>query len=430
MKEIMLKKFLPTSLLSRFILIILGPTILTQLIATYIFYNRHWDSITRNMSYSLYNDILVAYEIKKQKIEKDVAEKMVSDLNINITYEKNYPKTLTDYTPPETQTLHLLLRKYFARPINIRLDDKQNRVFIKIKIDSVLITFETSSKRINSSTTYIFILWMTGTSLIFLFLSIIFTKNQIRPIIRLARAADRFGKGQQNIDLKPEGASEIRKAALSFIQMKERIERQITARTEMLAGISHDLRTPLTRMKLQIAMSKDESVQQMNEDIIDMELMINSYLNFARGDGKEDLQMVNLGSYLRKITQLYKMNDISIISKQNIRINIRSNALKRCFQNIFDNALKYGNKIIIEFHRKENGVEINIHDDGPGVPEEKREEVFKPFFRLDHSRSKETGGSGLGLTVTRDIIVNHGGQIILGNSDILKGLKATIILPL
>ena len=418
MKEIMLKKFLPTSLLSRFILIILGPTILTQLIATYIFYNRHWDSITRNMSYSLYNDILVAYEIKKQKIEKDVAEKMVSDLNINITYEKNYPKTLTDYTPPETQTLHLLLRKYFARPINIRLDDKQNRVFIKIKIDSVLITFETSSKRINSSTTYIFILWMTGTSLIFLFLSIIFTKNQIRPIIRLARAADRFGKGQQNIDLKPEGASEIRKAALSFIQMKERIERQITARTEMLAGISHDLRTPLTRMKLQI------------EDIIDMELMINSYLNFARGDGKEDLQMVNLGSYLRKITQLYKMNDISIISKQNIRINIRSNALKRCFQNIFDNALKYGNKIIIEFHRKENGVEINIHDDGPGVPEEKREEVFKPFFRLDHSRSKETGGSGLGLTVTRDIIVNHGGQIILGNSDILKGLKATIILPL
>lgn len=430
MKEIMLKKFLPTSLLSRFILIILGPTILTQLIATYIFYNRHWDSITRNMSYSLYNDILVAYEIKKQKIEKDVAEKMVSDLNINITYEKDYPKTLTDYTPPETQTLHLLLRKYFARPINIHLDDKQNRVFIKIKIDSVLITFETSSKRINSSTTYIFILWMTGTSLIFLFLSIIFTKNQIRPIIRLARAADRFGKGQQNIDLKPEGASEIRKAALSFIQMKERIERQITARTEMLAGISHDLRTPLTRMKLQIAMSKDESVQQMNEDIIDMELMINSYLNFARGDGKEDLRMVNLGSYLEKIIQLYKMNDISIISKQNIRINIRSNALKRCFQNIFDNALKYGNKIIIEFHRKENGVEINIHDNGPGVPEEKREEVFKPFFRLDHSRSKETGGSGLGLTVTRDIIVNHGGQIILGNSDILKGLKATIILPL
>lgn len=426
----MLKKFLPTSLLARFVLIILGPTILTQLIATYIFYNRHWDSITRNMSYSLYNDILVAYEIQKQKIEKDVADKMISDLNINITTEKNYSKKLFDYSPPETQTLHLLLKKYFVNPVNIYLDDKKNRVFIKIQLDKELIIFETNSKRINSSTTYIFILWMTGTSLIFLFLSIIFIKNQIRPIIRLARAADKFGKAQQNIILKPEGATEIRKAAIAFNKMKERIERQISARTEMLAGISHDLRTPLTRMKLQLAMSKDESIQQMNDDVIDMEAMINSYLNFARGDGQEEFRTINLGNYLKKIIQFYKDKDISIISKTNIKINVRSNALKRCFQNIFDNSFKYGNKVILEFSKVENEVEIKIHDNGPGIAEETREDVFKPFFRLDQSRGKTTGGSGLGLAVTKDIIVNHGGRITLDSSNILKGLLVTIILPL
>ena len=273
---------------------------------------------------------------------------------------------------------------------------------------------------------------MTGTSILFLFFSIIFTRNQIRPIIKLARAADRFGKGQHSLYFKPEGAKEIRKASIAFLKMKERIERQISYRTEMLAGVSHDLRTPLTRMKLQLALCKDNEVAQMLDDVKDMEYMINSYLDFARGDMKENLKMVSLNKFLIQVITPYLKQNLacSINNIPKIKIALKANALKRCFQNLFDNAFKYGDTVVLNSYVTQEELYIEIHDNGPGIPMDQREEVFKPFFRLDESRNKDSGGVGLGLAITRDIISNHGGQVYIESSELLAGIKLVIILPL
>jgi two-component system osmolarity sensor histidine kinase EnvZ len=273
-------------------------------------------------------------------------------------------------------------------------------------------------------------MWMTGTSLIFLFLSIVFTKNQIRPIIKLARAADKFGKGQQHIDLKSEGAKEIRKAASAFIKMKERIEKQMSSRTEMLAGISHDLRTPLTRMKLQLAMSKDSSIEAMSGDINDMENMINAYINFAKGDNEEEAKKILLSKFINSALTPYKEKNLVVTEIPSLKISTKPHALKRCFQNILDNAFKYGDRVIISFSIKQNLLIIDFQDNGPGIPEGKREDVFKPFFRLDESRNKDTGGAGLGLAITKDIIISLGGEIFLSDSKNLEGLKVTFTIPI
>lgn len=420
----MLKRFIPSSLFVRFILIIVLPTIFAQLIATYIFYNRHWDSVSRNMASSLCNDIIMAHNLQKKNIDPSILSIRIE----NTPYQHN--QKAIDYSPTETIFLHELLKKHFISPINIKFIDKEDLIKVEVFSKNSITSFITHSKRINNPTTYIFILWMTGTSLIFLLLSIIFTRNQIRPIIRLARAADRFGKGQHNLQLKPEGASEIRKASMAFLKMKERIERQISYRTEMLAGVSHDLRTPLTRMKLQLAMTTDSELLQMTTDVTDMEYMINSYINFARGDVKENTKLTYLNDLINQVLAPYNDKDYTIINKVDFKVALKINALKRCFQNLLDNAFKYGNKVILNSYATQSELYIEIHDNGPGIPTEQREEVFKPFFRLDQSRNKDTGGAGLGLAVTRDIINNHGGQIYLNSSEILDGLKAIIILPL
>ncbi len=423
-----LKNLVPSSLFGRFLLIILLPTIFAQLIATYMFYNRHWDSISRNMSYALYSDIIVADELIKQKLEKSLTERMLQDLNLSIsTQPYNTINKLKEKFPPETRTLFYLLKNNFPYPINISFKD--NNIIIKILKKNELIIFSTSRKRIDSSTTYIFIAWMTGTSLIFIFLSIIFTKNQIRPILRLARAADRFGRGQETLFLKPEGATEIRKATQEFIKMKERIEHQIKSRTEMLAGISHDLRTPLTRMKLQLTMSNDEDLKEMLQDIKEMEYMINSYLEFAKKDIREELQKINISKFIKKIISYYPSEKFVSVFAPNISIPIKMHSLKRCFQNLLDNSIKFGSKIIIEAYIKNNFFICEIHDNGPGIALENRENVFKPFYRIDNSRNLDKGGSGLGLAIARDIILNHGGNIELESSDKLGGLKIILSLP-
>ena len=427
----MIKNFIPSSLFVRFILIIILPTIFAQVIATYVFYNRHWHSVSRNMARSLANDIQVIYDLKKQNIDYDEINRIASQLSIKTkTSSYKHNQKPIDYFSSETEFLHEFLKKSFSYPISIKFIEDDDAINIDIFHERYILSFITNSKRINNSSTYIFILWMTGTSIIFLFLSIIFTKNQIRPIIKLARAADRFGKGQHNLYLKPEGAKEVRKASMAFLKMKERIERQINYRVEMLAGVSHDLRTPLTRMKLQLALSKDQELLQMLDDVKDMEYMINSYINFAQSDVKEETKLVIFNKFIGKILSLYKNKNYVIQNIPNLKIALRTNAIKRCFQNLLDNAFKYGNKVIINSYIASGELYIEIHDDGPGVPIEKREDVFKPFFRIDESRNRDTGGVGLGLAITRDIINNHGGQIYLDSSELIQGLKVIIILPL
>lgn len=421
----MLNKIIPSSLFARFVLIIIIPTILAQLIATYMFYNRHWYSVSKNMAYSLYNDIQLIYDSPPIQ-QKTIQEK----LNIRMT-SSSYAKNIepTDYFSSQTELLYKFMKKTFPYPVNVEIIDDNNTIKVEIFLTDKIVSFFTNSKRVDNPTTYIFILWMTGTSIIFLLLSIIFTKNQIRPIIKLARAADKFGKGQ-NIHLKEEGAREIRKASAAFLKMKERVERQITYRTEMLAGVSHDLRTPITRIKLQIEMSKDDEVKQILEDVKDMEYMIDSYINFARGNNKEPNKVFSFNKFLFQILSSYKDKKYTIKNCPKVKISLKANAIKRCFQNLFDNSFKYGSEIIINSYVIEEDLYIEIHDNGCGIPESKREDVFKPFFRLDESRNKDNGGVGLGLAITKDIISNHGGNIYLEDSEILKGLKAIITLPL
>jgi two-component system, OmpR family, osmolarity sensor histidine kinase EnvZ len=427
----MLERFLPTSLFVRFILIIVLPIIFSQSIAAYIFYNRHWHSVSKNMAHSLANDIQVVFNIEKYPVDSLYIDQIKHNLGIRIE-QQEYNKELVvkDYADPESEFLYAALKQKYALPIKINFIEKYNAIRADIYDNGTVYRFIADSKRVDNPTTYIFMMWMTGASLIFLMLSIIFTRNQIRPIIKLARAADRFGKGQHNILLKPEGAAEIRKASSAFLKMQERIERQINHRAEMLAGVSHDLRTPLTRMKLQIAISKEEDLAPMLDDIKDMEHMINSYLDFARGDMREHSKFILLNKFLNQVTKPYNKNNYTINKIPNIKIQLKINAMKRCFQNLLDNAFKYGDKITLNSYSIQNELFIEIHDNGAGIPLEKRDEVFKPFFRLEESRNKDTGGVGLGLSITKDIINNHGGQIKLESSELLGGLKAVIILPL
>lgn len=427
----MFARLIPNSLFIRFILIIVLPIIFAQSIATYIFYNRHWFSVSKNMAHSLANDIQVIYNLREERTDHHNLNQIKQTLGIRLE-KTNYNKNeyIKDFFDPESEFLYIALKKKYSFPIKINFIEEYNSIKADLYDNGVIYSFIADSKRVDNPTTYIFIMWMTGASLIFLLLSIIFTRNQIRPIIKLARAADRFGKGQHKITLKPEGAMEIRKASAAFLKMQERIERQINHRAEMLAGVSHDLRTPLTRMKLQLAISKDQDIKAIHEDIKDMEHMINSYLDFARGDMREQSKMLSLPNFLNLILKSYKNKNCVINNIPNIKLQLKSNAMKRCFQNLFDNALKFASQITLNSYVTENELFIEIHDNGTGIPVEKRDQVFKPFFRLEESRNKDSGGVGLGLAITKDIISNHGGKIHLESSELLGGLKVVIILPL
>jgi len=289
----------------------------------------------------------------------------------------------------------------------------------------------TSRKRLFSSTTYIFIMWMVGSSIVLLAVAIYFLRNQMRPIRRLAVAADSFGKGRDVVDFKPEGAREVRQAAAAFIAMRERIRRQITQRTEMLAGVSHDLRTPLTRMRLQLAMlGEGEDIASLKADIAEMEKMIEAYLDFAKGEGPETPTPTDLSSLLAEVVASGRRNggDIALTSNGDLTVPVRRNALKRCFSNLVENALRHGEHVTIAAERRGDVVEVAIDDDGPGIPEADREAVFRAFHRLDASRNFETGGVGLGLAIARDVVRGHGGDVLLSTSE-AGGLRALVRLP-
>ena len=289
--------------------------------------------------------------------------------------------------------------------------------------------------RVTVSQPDIFIVWMAGSALILLAVAILFLRNQVRPIERLARAADMFGKGRPVPDFKPYGATEVRRAAQAFITMRERIERHVTQRTEMLAGVSHDLKTPLTRMKLALAMMPaDDDVQAFKADIAEMEHMLDDYLAFARGEGGEEAEEADLGELVRDTaTAAAKARAVAderltIIAPEHVMMSVKKAALRRCLTNLVDNAFKASRHVTVTLTRSERHKLILVEDDGPGIPEERREEAFRPFHRLDQGRNLQKGGSGLGLAIARDIARAHGGDILLDKST-LGGLKATVRLP-
>ena len=330
--------------------------------------------------------------------------------------------------------LRAAMARRVERPYALKMADDDRQLIIQVQLENGVLDVITQRKRVYSSTTYIFILWMLGSSLVLFAVAIVFMRNQIRPIRRLAAAAHNFGLGRDGGNIAIEGATEVRQAAVAFSQMRDRIQRQLTERTEMLAGVSHDLRTPLTRMKLQLAMiGETDGVDELQSDVADMEHMVEGYLAFARGEGGEPVRNANLAALASEIVDVEaragRAIDLLLPAERVIEMPVRANALKRALTNLTSNACRYGGKVLITVEGNDEHIDFIVEDDGPGIPADRRNDVFRPFVRLDIARNPQTGGTGLGLTIARSIAREHGGDLWLEES-VFGGLKATIRLPI
>ena len=435
----MIKKILPKSLLGRTLLIIVTPLVLLQLVSATVFYESHWTKVSRSMARSLAGDISALIELLHQDHSPQgitaIRELAANNMGLVVTLEKN--KILANV--PEKKSVSIVdkmfvrsLKNSVQRPFKIDNKSLDNHLIVSIQLQEGVFEVILNRKRLFSSTTYIFVLWMVGTSMILFGVATIFMRNQVKPIRRLAAAADELGKGRDAPNFKPEGAREIRQAAAAFIAMRDRIQRQITQRTDMLAGVSHDLRTPLTRMKLQLEMVKDSSdTAALKDDVAEMEHMVEGYLAFARGEGFETPKPTNIAHILGDVVVSAKRRgtEVDLHTEGQFVVRVRQNAFKRCINNLLDNADRHATHVSIRTGKRGDAIEITVDDDGPGIPKHLRDEAFKPFFRLDESRNPETGGVGLGLTIARDIIRGHGGDIILSDSP-SGGLRARLTLPI
>ena len=429
-----LKRLLPKSLFVRALLILVVPTLLIQLIMAYIFFDRHWVNVTRYMSGALagetaflVNQLKMASANEKPQMIKDFES--ATGLEVSLEPLSRYdPKNASN----EFADYQLLLRQKIDEAFTVRRTSPQENIETCIKLPGVALVVQTSVKRVESPTTNLFLMWMMGSSIVFLFIAIGFLRNQIRPISRLAKAAENFGRGVDTPDFRPQGAKEVRIAARAFIVMRERIQRQIRTRTDMLSGISHDLRTPLTRMKLQLAMLGDnDAAKEMGDDVQQMEYMIAEYLDFARGEGGEESVRMYLNKMLSEVAADYQrvQADVTFMPGEDVELELKITAFRRMLHNLIDNAIRYGKRChVTSFH---DGVHvcIIIDDEGSGIPTAHYDQVFRPFSRLDASRNSKTGGVGLGLTIARDIVLAHGGTIELAQSP-KGGLRVLITLPL
>ncbi|MGQ0527077.1 MAG: ATP-binding protein [Alphaproteobacteria bacterium] len=443
MTKFSLKPFLPRSLLGRSLLILVTPVILVQVIATYIFFDRLWSNMSARLSYAVAGEIALVAELIEDSRGTQEFQNIIGysaqNLDLLVRFE---PDTLLaeDVDSKKNlfwesiveETLNRELETVLRRPfhLDVNFDKKWTHVFVQL--NNGVMEISLPQRRLFSSSGYIFLLWMTGSSAILLVVAIIFMRNQVRPIRKLAAAAERFGKGRDVQFFKPEGAREVRQAAQAFIDMHKRIKRQIEQRTTMLAGVSHDLRTPLTRLKLELALLPErDDVKAMQGDILEMERMIEGYLDFVRGAGDEEMMLADINAMLDKIASGAARQGFAVTVEHggNIHLTARPLALERCHVNIVDNAGQYAKNIDNSSQKTASHVKIFIDDDGPGIPEHLQEDVFRPFYRVDSSRNAASGGVGLGLPIAMDIIHGHGGKIKLGKSP-LGGLRVAINLPL
>ena len=435
--RIAVKRYLPKSFLGRSIMIIIMPLILLQVVSTWVFYDRHWNTITRRLADSVAGEIgLIIDAMGKFKQQENVnwLTGSAADLGLFFTFKEgeilpNAPQ-VTGGGILDTRLANAM-RERVRRPFHIDTWRHDRLVQMKVQVPDGVMEIFVPRERLFSSTTYIFVMWMVGTSLLLFAIATMFMRNQVRPIRRLADAVDNFGKGRDVPDFRPEGATEIRRAAAAFERMRGRINNALTQRTEMLAGVSHDLRTPLTRMKLQLEILGDaRGVEDLKEDLREMEVMVEEFLAFARGEGTEEAVESNLDEIVATVARSASANGRDVVAKTDgdMKILIRPNAIRRCITNLVVNAVTHATAVEIGASRRGTLVEITVDDDGPGIPEEEREAVFKPFYRLDPSRNPGTGGTGLGLSIARDLARGSGGEVTLEDSP-LGGLRATIKLP-
>jgi two-component system osmolarity sensor histidine kinase EnvZ len=436
----LIKRFLPRSLFGRWLVLLVTPMVLLQVFSVYAFYERHWDTVSRRLALGLAGEIALLIESRQywpdaedQRLLRGMAAR---HMQVEVRFE---PGARLPSTAPPLRPYSILdsmlnqgLSERLSLPYQIDTRRGDEQIEVAVQLEDGVMRVLTLQKRVFSTSTYIFIMWMVAGSLVLLGIAIVFLRNQIRPIRRLAEAADAFGKGRDDPGFHPAGATEIRRAAAAFMAMKERIRRQIAQRTEMLAGVSHDLRTPLTRMKLQLAMlGEGAEVDDLKRDVAEMERMIEGYLAFARGQDGEAAVETDLAGFLADIVGAMRRQgaNVSLKAAEGIRLAIRPDALRRCVANLIDNATRYARTVEVGLDRQGNSVEIVIDDDGPGIPPDQREAVFRPFLRLDAARDPNAAGVGLGLTIARDVMRSHGGDIELGTAP-KGGLRALLRLPI
>ena len=430
----LLKIILPKRLFYRALIIVAAPTIILQLIITIVFYDSIWIKANKNITRSLVSQLKAIQEVYQN--DKKNLDFFTDSYKNNFNFEIGISKDIfPSYTgerkfSPMDRSLRRELKSTFGNNNYWFNTSKfKNAVEIKIRSENETIEFLVPKEMVSTSSIRLFVLWTTLPSLLLIIIALIFLKNQTRPLVKLAKAAERFGKGDYVNDFRPSGAQEIRKAAYEFDRMAKRINRHLNQRSEMLSGISHDLRTPLTRLKLQLAMIKEEELsEKMSKDIDEMEKMLNDYLQFAKTQSQENTTSVNLKDLFDEIKSQINNDNLKIVCNDSINLTGRPTSLKRSFENIIQNGLTYGKKVFVELIKGNNRAIIIFEDDGPGIPEDQFKNVLKPFFRLDKSRSLNKSGVGLGLALVEDIINSHGGNIQLGKSR-YNGLQVKVTLP-
>ena len=429
---------MPKGLYARALLIIIAPMVILQSVIAFVFMERHWNVVTQRLSASVVQDIAALIDIYRgypQDADQTQIRRIAQErLGLVVDFLPS-----ADMPPPGPKPFFSLLdqalsdelRKQIGRPYWIDTVGKSALLEIRVQLDNTVMRVFARRSAAYVSNSEIFLLWMVGTSTVLLIVAIIFLRNQIKPILRLADAAESFGKGREAPNFRPRGAREVRRAAAAFIEMKTRIERAMEQRTAMLAGVSHDLRTILTRFKLELALIKDSpEVDAMKKDIDEMARMLEAYLAFARGDSGETSAPTDMAEFLEELRVDAERHGhkTSVVFHGPPIVTVRPAAFKRCLSNLVSNAARFAASIAIVGHRDHRYLTVTVDDDGPGIAANLREEVFKPFLRLDDARNQDEGGTGLGLAIARDIARSHGGDITLGDSP-LGGLRATVRVP-
>ena len=430
----LLKYILPKRLFYRALIIVAAPTIILQLIITIVFYDSIWIKANKNITRSLVAQLKTIQEVyANDKRNLDFfTDSYKNNFNFEIGMSQEiFPSTSGErrFSPMDRSLRRELKSAFGNNNYWFNTLKFKNAVEIKIRSNNEVIEFLIPKEMVSTSSVRLFVLWTTLPSILLIIIALIFLKNQTKPLVKLAKAAERFGKGDYVNDFSASGSLEIRKASFEFDRMAKRINRHLNQRAEMLSGISHDLRTPLTRLKLQLAMlNQKELSKKMSRDIDEMEKMLNDYLQFAKTQTKENTSKIDLVALFNSIGSQFDSEKLTISNEDKIELKGRPTSLKRSFENIIQNGLTYGDKVFINVKKGNNRALITIEDDGPGIPEDQYKNVFKPFFRLDKSRSLNQAGVGLGLAIVEDIINSHGGSIQLSKSK-LSGLQVKISLP-
>jgi two-component system osmolarity sensor histidine kinase EnvZ len=434
---------MPKGLYARALIIIIAPIVLLEGVVAFVFMERHWQAVTRRLSEATARDVGALIDMYEDYGRQDDYARLIELARdrLKLSLEVLPPGELPAEQPRPffallDRTLKNELGKQIKQQVWIDTVGNSSYVEIRVKLDKSILRLVATRSQTYASNSHIFLVWMVGTSVVLLYVAILFLRNQIRPILRLADAADAFGKGRPApTSFAPRGAREVRQAAQAFLEMRDRIKQHVDQRTTMLAGVSHDLRTILTRFKLELELLGDgPEVQALKADISEMQHMLEDYLAFARGDGGEEARPTNLRELMEEVhaeSQLFgKTIDLRLRPRrQEIVLPLKRQAFKRALTNLVSNAARFGDQVVIRAATDNNWLRIEVDDDGPGIPANERENVFRPFYRIDHARNQDSGNSGLGLAISRDIARSHGGDVALGEST-MGGLRATIRVPL